>query len=355
MHATRPTANCQPQRVQYTPTESSIVHTVPSLVKPSSSGFQPARIKTQSVLSLNSANASRELSAPAQRFQPLCVGSAFFALAVLTAGGAPLSSFVRNSRNTFVMWVVCFDSGGNSGKALRQLAIASASSPRALACSAAFANASSSRRWTSALQFGQSSSAGATTTPQFAHGAPTFAGTCELPVSIGCMAIECDRRSRRCVHREWSEHHDRHGARELPRFIQTDADDEQADDVLGALQERRSQRNAQQEHPSPDEAAQRGWGRWGAIPRMPRGNGLQQIGQTSQCDRCVGERDRQHLVTLSAQAAGGFAHGLADYVAHADGHEADLYVEQLFDRDPSDATDQRRSAPVSDSTQEARA
>src|SRR6478736_9691763 len=99
MHATRPTANCQPQRVQYTPTESSIVHTVPSLVKPSSSGFQPARIKTQSVLSLNSANASRELSAPAQRFQPVCDGSAFFALAVLAVCGCGvLSSLVRNSR-----------------------------------------------------------------------------------------------------------------------------------------------------------------------------------------------------------------------------------------------------------------
>src|SRR6478609_3766380 len=242
MHATRPTANCQPQSVQYTPTESSIVHTVPSLVKPSRSGFQPARISTHSVLSLNSANASRELSAPAQRFQPVCVGSACSALGVLAVcgGGVPLSSLLRNSRITLVMCVACFDSGGNSSKALRQLAIASASSPRALACSAAFANASSSRRWTSALQLGQSSSAGATTTPQFAHGAPTFAGTCELPVSIGCMAIECERRSRRCVHREWPEHHDRHGARELPRFIQADADDEQADDVLGALQERRS-------------------------------------------------------------------------------------------------------------------
>src|SRR5450432_226830 len=150
MHTTKPSAKRQPYSAQYALSESSIVPSVPILVSPSSSGFQSASRKNHSALSFSAANAKADIAAAPQRLMPLGLSalSAFFSAGAgaPAVGGAPSSSFFRKPRIAPVMWLYCFDSGGSSTSALRQVARQSAISPRALACSAARASSSSGAR-----------------------------------------------------------------------------------------------------------------------------------------------------------------------------------------------------------------
>src|SRR5260221_401132 len=119
MQSTSPSAKRQPYSVQYTPSDSNMDESVPSLVRPSSNGFQPVSSSSQIDFSLNSTTARPDEIAARKRRHPVRCGAAStdagapFESAAL--GGAPASSCSRRPRMTPVMRVYCLDSGGKNG------------------------------------------------------------------------------------------------------------------------------------------------------------------------------------------------------------------------------------------------
>src|SRR2546425_4343509 len=137
MDTTNPTANFQPQIVQYTPIERSIENSVLALVSPSSSNLAFVRTKTRANLSFDkSTPIAPSPAAPLPQREPVLAGVGWLSSARLNA--ATRADTVRG-------WV---GSGGRGSGACRQAPSSALESPARVARSASAARRFSSSAWT---------------------------------------------------------------------------------------------------------------------------------------------------------------------------------------------------------------
>src|SRR5207247_3130130 len=128
MDTTNPTANFQPQIVQYTPIERSIENSVLALVSPSSSNLAFVRTKTRANLSFDkSTPIAPSPAAPLPQREPVLAGVGWLSSARLNAA---------TRADTVRCWVV---SGGRRSSALRQAPSSALESPARVARSASAA------------------------------------------------------------------------------------------------------------------------------------------------------------------------------------------------------------------------
>src|SRR3989442_953775 len=227
MDTTKPSANFQPQIVQYTPIDRSIEKSVLALVSPSNNSLALVSTKTRANLNFASSTpiAPSPPAAPLPKREPC-----------LPAAGCR-SSARLNSATRVATVRCCVVSGGRRSSACRHAASSALVSPVRFAWSASAARCFSSSTWTSRWQDGQASSAGATWAPHSGQtgGANPANGVSLIPESLGGSG-------RRGADLVGARDPQRNRFVQPPRLIQSNADNEQSDDVADPREDRQGGR-----------------------------------------------------------------------------------------------------------------
>src|SRR6267143_2011199 len=254
MESTMPNANFQPQMVQYTPAESSMLKSVPPFVKPSSSNL--AFVRTNRSANLNLKRRAPSAPTPAASLPHLALCPAVAGVASKERPKAAIRAA------TTWYWVA---SVGNRSSAWRQAANAALGSPPCAARSAVAAKRLSSSACTRRWQDGQASRAGAMCVPHCAHGDGARLGTAASVIDDGL------RRRGAGSGRVWPRDLECDAPVELPRFVQREPGNQQvertrdADHDRSRVRECDDQRQTEGDHEGP-----RPWRR----PRRRVGGGV---------------------------------------------------------------------------------